>query len=54
MKHFKQDFSLKTWVLSPGVDLVGGGGGGGKAIIKNFWNMVMLHIKFKPTTHAAT
>ena len=26
MKHVKQDFSLKAWVQSPGVDLVVGGG----------------------------
>ena len=24
MKHIKKDFSLKTWVQSPGVDLRGG------------------------------
>ena len=49
MKHIKQDSSLKTWVQSPKVDL----GGGAKAKIKLFRNMVMLHIKLKPTTHAA-
>ena len=46
MKHIKQDFSLKAWVQSPAMDL----GGVAKAKIKLFQNMVMLHIKFKPTT----
>ena len=50
MKHIKQDFSLKAWVQSPGVDL----GGGAKAKIKLFRYLAMLHIKLKPTTHAAT
>ena len=50
MKHIKQDFSLKAWVQSPGVDL----GGGTKAKIKLFRNMVMLHIKLKPTAQSAT
>ena len=46
IRHIKQDFSLKAWVESPGVDL----GSGAEAKIKYFWNMVMLHIKL----HAAT
>ena len=50
MKHIKQDYSLKPWVQSPGVDL----GGGAEVIIKFFRNMVMLHIKLKLLTHAAT
>ena len=30
MKHIKEDFSLKAWVRSPGLNLgVGGGVGGG-------------------------
>ena len=41
MKHIKRDFSLKAWVLAPGVDL----GDGAEAKIKLFQNMVMLHIK---------
>ena len=49
MKHIKHDFSLKAWVQSPGVDL----GDGAKATIKLFRNIVMLHIKLKPKTHAA-
>ena len=43
MKYIKQDFSLKAWVQSPGVDLESGA----KAKIKLFRNMVMLHIKLK-------
>ena len=50
MKHIKRDFSLKTWVRSPGMDL----GGGAEAKSKLFQNMVMLHIKLKLTMHAAT
>ena len=50
MKHIKQDFSLEAWVRSPGLDL----GGGAEAKIIFFQNMVMLHIKFKLTKHAAT
>ena len=50
MKHIKQDFSLKAYVQSLGVDL----GGGAKAKIKLFRNMFMLHIKLKPTMHDAT
>ena len=50
MKHIKQDLSLKARVKSPGVDL----GGGAKAKIELFRNMVMLHIKLKLTTPAAT
>ena len=49
-KYIKQDFSLKAWVQSPGVDL----GGEAKAKIELFRNMVMLHIKLKLTKHAAT
>ena len=50
MKHIKWDFSLKASVQAPGVDL----GGGAKAKIKPFQNMVMLHIKVKLTTLAAS
>ena len=50
MNHIKQDFSLEAWVRAPGVDL----GGGAEAKIKLFQNMVMLHIKLKLTTFAAT
>ena len=50
MKHIKQGLSLNAWVQSPGVNL----GGGAKAKIEPFQNMVMLHIKLKLTTHAAT
>ena len=50
MKHIKWDFSLKAWVLSPGVDLVGGA----EAKSKLFRNMVKLHIKLKLTKYAAT
>ena len=50
MKHIKHDFSLKALVRSPGVDL----GGRAEAKIKLLRNMVMLHIKLKLTTHAAT
>ena len=50
MKHIKRDFSLKAWFLAPLVDL----GGGAEAKIKLFQNMVMLHIKLKLTTLAAT
>ena len=50
MEYLKQDFSLNAWVQSPGVDL----GDGAKAKINLFRNMVMLHIKSKPMTHAAT
>ena len=49
MKHIKEDFSLKAWVRSPGVDK----GGGAKAKIKLVQNMVVLHIK-KAYKHAAT
>ena len=49
-KRIKQELSLKAWVQSPGVDL----GDGDMANIQLVWNMVMLHIKLKPTTHAAT
>ena len=50
MKHIKRDSSLKAWVRAPGVDF----GGGAEAKIKLFQNMVMLHIKLKLTTFAAT
>ena len=50
MKHVKQDFSLNVWVQSPGEVY----GGGAKAKFKPFRNMAMLHIKLKPTKHAAT
>ena len=50
MKHIKQDFSLKAWVRVHWVDL----GGGAEAKINIFQNMVMLHIKLKLTTLAAT
>ena len=50
MKHIKQDFSWKAWVRARWVDL----GGGAEAKIKLFQNMVMLHIKLKLTTLAAT
>ena len=50
MEYLKQDFSLNAWVQSPGVDL----GDRAKAKINLFRNMVMLHIKLKPMTHAAT
>ena len=50
MKHIKRDFSSKAWVRACWVDL----GGGAEAKIKLFQNMVMLHIKLKLTTLAAT
>ena len=50
MKHIKRDFSLKAWVRAPWVDLKGGA----EAKTKLFQNMVMLHIKLKLTTLAAT
>ena len=50
MKHIKRDFSLKAWVLVRWVDL----GGRAETKIKLFQNMVMLHIKLKLTTLAAT
>ena len=50
MKHIKLDFRLKAWVRVRWVDL----GGGAEAKIKIFQNMVMLHIKLKLTTLAAT
>ena len=50
MKHNKQDISFKAWVRAPGVDL----GGGAEAKTELFQNMVMLHIKLKLTTLAAT
>ena len=50
MKHIKWNFSLKAWVRAPGVDL----GVGAKAKMKLFQNMVMVHIKLKLMTFAAT
>ena len=50
MKHIKWDFCLKAWVPAPYVDL----GGGAEAKIQLLQNMVMLHIKLKGMTHAAT
>ena len=50
MKHNRWDFSLKAWVRAPWMDL----GGGVEAKIKLFQNMVMLHIKLKLMTLAAT
>ena len=50
MKHIKRKFSLKAWLRVRWVDL----GGGAEAKIKLFQNMVMLHIKLKLTTLAAT
>ena len=50
MKIIKRVFSLKALVRALWVDL----GGGAKAKIKLFQNMVMLHIKLKLTTLAAT
>ena len=50
MKHIKRDFSLKAWVRAPGVDL----GGWAEAKIKLFQKLVMLHIKLKLATFAAT
>ena len=43
MKHIKQDFSLKTWVQFPGVDLVSGA----KAKIKLFRNMVAGNVAYQ-------
>ena len=59
MKHIKRDFILKASVRVHWVDLGGGGGGGGEeggdmAEIKLFQNVVMLHIKLKLATLAAT
>ena len=50
MKHIKRNFSLKAWVRARWVDL----GGKAEAKIKLFQNMVMLHIKLKLRTLAAT
>ena len=50
MKHIKRDFTLMAWVRAKGVD----SGDGAEAKIKLFQNMVMLHIKLKLTTFAAT
>ena len=50
MKQIKRDFCLKAWVRACWVDL----GGGAEVKIKLFLNMVMLHIKLKLTTFAAT
>ena len=50
MKHIKPDLSLKALVGACWGDL----GGGAKVKIKLFQNMVMLHIKLKLRTLAAT
>ena len=50
MKYINRSFSLKVWVR----DLVVDFGSGAEAKIKLFYNMVMLHIKLKLTTFAAT
>ena len=50
MKHIKRNYSLEAWVGARWVDLRGGA----EAKIKLFQNMVMLHIKLKLTTLAAT
>ena len=50
MKHIKRDFSLKVWVRACWADL----GGWADVKINLFQNMVMLHIKLKLTTLAAT
>ena len=50
MKQFKRNFSLKVWVRVRWMDL----GGGAEAKIKLFQNMVMLYIKLKLSTLAAT
>ena len=50
MKHIKRNFSLKAWVRVRWVHLRGGA----EAKIKLFQNMVMLHVKLKLTTLAAT
>ena len=49
-QHTKRDFSLKAWVRAPGVD----SGSGARPKLFFFQNMVMLHIKLKLTTFAAT
>ena len=46
MKHIKKDFSPKVWVQRPR--------GGGRPKFNFFQNMVMLHIKLKGMTHAAS
>ena len=50
MKHIKQDISLKAWVQYPEVDL----GCRSEAKSEPFQDMIMLHIKLKLKTHAAT
>ena len=50
IKDIKRDFSLKVRVRAPWVDV----GGGAQAKIKLFQNIVMLHIKLKLTTLAAS
>ena len=50
MKHIKRDSSLKALVGACWKDL----GGGTEVKINFFQNMVMLHIKLKLTTLAAT
>ena len=54
MKHIKQDFSLKAWVVFPDHTHLLFFGGGAEAKNKLFQNKVMLHIKLKLTTLAAT
>ena len=50
MKIIKRDFNLTAWVRACWVDL----GGGAEVKIKLFQNMVILHIKLKLMTLAAT
>ena len=50
MKHIKRDFSLKRPWFDPRMNI----GGRDEAKIQLFWNMVMLHIKFKGTTQTVT
>ena len=50
MKHIKRDFSLKRPWFDPRMNI----GGRDETKIQLFWNMVMLHIKFKGTTHTVT
>ena len=52
MKHIKLDYKIEILGLTPWVDL--GGVGGQKVKIQLFQNMVMLHIKIKGITIAAT
>ena len=50
MKHIKQDFRSKAWVWLPGWTK----GVGQRPKLFFFQNMIMLHIKLKGLTHAAT